>query len=136
MRRRRRVTLASVDAHLLELIDLLRTAAGQLQQPASKNTEAVKAPVKRAAGGEVEFGARFAAAVDALPPRLRGVFELIGEGQSTAQIAALNCKSPRTIETYRYHLRRRLGLKDPQILAQQAWQYVQAFAAKPLRLAM
>jgi DNA-binding CsgD family transcriptional regulator len=49
---------------------------------------------------------------DSLTAREREVLGLIGEGQTSSQIAARLCISPRTIETHRTNLLRKLGLSS------------------------
>jgi DNA-binding NarL/FixJ family response regulator len=52
------------------------------------------------------------APIDRLSDRELEVFRLIGQGQSTSQIAEKLCLSVKTIETYREHLKQKLNLKS------------------------
>jgi DNA-binding NarL/FixJ family response regulator len=47
-----------------------------------------------------------------LAPREREVLQLVAEGKSTAQIAQILPLSPKTVDTYRSRLMKKLGLKD------------------------
>ena len=58
--------------------------------------------------------------VERLSNRELQVFEHIGRGLSTAEIAAQLNLSPKTVETYRAHIKRKLGLKDGNHLLQAA----------------
>jgi DNA-binding NarL/FixJ family response regulator len=53
------------------------------------------------------------------------VFELIGRGQRTSQIAALLCLSVKTINTYREHIKEKLKLKNSMELIQHAIHWAQ-----------
>ena len=54
------------------------------------------------------------------------VFELIGQGLGTRQIAERLHLSMKTIETHRSHIKRKLKLKDGYELVQRAVQWVQS----------
>lgn len=56
-----------------------------------------------------------------LSRREREVMTLIGQGMDTNQIAKTLCRSVKTIETYRYRIKKKLGLSNPTQLAQAAW---------------
>jgi DNA-binding NarL/FixJ family response regulator len=47
-----------------------------------------------------------------LAPREREILQLVAEGKSTAQIAQILPLSPKTVETYRSRLMKKLGLED------------------------
>lgn len=53
----------------------------------------------------------------------------IGHGQTTADIAAAQHRSPKTIETLRSRIKTKLGLKNTTVLAQLAWQFVHGVGA-------
>ena len=63
-------------------------------------------------------------AIDRLSDRELEVFELIGRGHSTRQIAEKLYLSVKTIETYRQHLKEKLHLTDAAELLQHAIRYV------------
>lgn len=52
------------------------------------------------------------AGVEALTPTERNILKLVAEGQSNAAIAATIGLSPRTVETYRLRLMRKLGVEN------------------------
>jgi DNA-binding NarL/FixJ family response regulator len=62
--------------------------------------------------------------VDALSDRELEVFLLIGQGFGTRQIAEKLFLSVKTIETYRAHIKEKLGLADATELLQYAIQWV------------
>lgn len=62
--------------------------------------------------------------VSILADRELQVFELIGKGHSTRQIADLLLLDIKTIETYRARIKEKLGLKDSPELLQQAIAWV------------
>jgi DNA-binding NarL/FixJ family response regulator len=47
-----------------------------------------------------------------LSPREREILQLLLEGKSNARIADALCLSPKTVETYRSHLMKKLGISD------------------------
>jgi len=47
-----------------------------------------------------------------LSPREREILQLVAEGKSSAEIAGLLSLSPKTVETYRSRLMRKLGIRD------------------------
>ena len=53
-----------------------------------------------------------ASPLDSLSTRERQVLQLVAEGRSSAEIAALVHLSPKTVETYRSRLMKKLGLAD------------------------
>ena len=65
-----------------------------------------------------------AKAMDRLSDRELEVFELIGRGHSTRQIAEKLYLSVKTIETYRQHIKEKLHLADAAELLQHAIQWV------------
>jgi DNA-binding NarL/FixJ family response regulator len=70
------------------------------------------------------------AGVDALSDRELEVFLLIGQGFGTRQIAEKLFLSVKTIETYRAHIKEKLGLTDAAQLLQYAIQWVSGRTGK------
>lgn len=62
--------------------------------------------------------------VDTLSDRELEAFELMGQGQSTDQIALKMRISPKTVETFRARIKEKLGLKNMSELVQRASQWV------------
>jgi len=67
-----------------------------------------------------------ASAVDALSDRELQVFELIGHGQETKQIAEQLKLDVKTIETYRARIKEKLNLTSAPALMRAAFQFVQS----------
>lgn len=65
-----------------------------------------------------------ASPVDALSDRELEVFRLIGEGNSTRQVADKLHLSVKTIETYRAHIKEKLGFRDGNELFRSAIEWV------------
>lgn len=61
-----------------------------------------------------------ASPIDTLSDRELEVLQLLGNGQTTAQIADQLCLSVKTVETYREHLKQKLNLADGQKLMRYA----------------
>lgn len=57
---------------------------------------------------------------DGLSNRELEVLQFIGRGMDTRQIAESICRSPKTVETYRYRIKKKLGLHNSVELAQYA----------------
>ncbi len=76
----------------------------------SAGDEVVKA-VRAAAAGR-RYRPETLAAVERLTPREREVLQLIVEGKSNAETAALLALSPRSVETYRLRLMEKLDIED------------------------
>lgn len=75
--------------------------------------------------GELVHGrhaARPTSAVDQLPPRQRQIFELIGSGMTTRDIATLLGIGVKTVETHRTRLMQHLGLRNAHELVVRAVQ--------------
>jgi DNA-binding CsgD family transcriptional regulator len=53
------------------------------------------------------------------------VFQLLGSGCSNREVAAALKISPKTVETYREHLKQKLDLKDAAALIQAAKRWVE-----------
>lgn len=62
--------------------------------------------------------------IETLSNREIEVFEMIGKGMATKQIAAKLKLSPKTIETYREHIKQKLKLKNSTELTRNAVQWV------------
>ncbi|MEX1017255.1 MAG: response regulator transcription factor [Phycisphaeraceae bacterium] len=62
--------------------------------------------------------------IDALSDRELEVFEMIGQGQTTKQIAKKLHLSPKTIETHREHIKTKLNLANNNELVRHAVQWV------------
>lgn len=62
--------------------------------------------------------------IESLSDRELEVFELVGHGQTTHQIAARLHLSPKTVESYRENLKRKLSLRNSTELTQHAVQWV------------
>ncbi len=63
-------------------------------------------------------------AIDLLSDRELEVYQMIGEGQSSRQIADALHLSIKTIETHREHIKEKLGLKNGNQIARHAVQWV------------
>lgn len=70
-------------------------------------------------------GDRSEPAVDRLSERELEVFQLIGQGYSTREIAEMLHLSVKTIESYRANIKEKLGLKNAAALMQHAVKWVQ-----------
>ena len=62
----------------------------------------------------------------ALSDRELQVFQLVGEGRTTRQIAAMLGRSIKTIESHVEHIKNKLGIESAAELAQRATQWVEA----------
>ncbi len=103
--------------------------------------ENLLAAIRWVLGGEVYVSARMSARIlDALsagrPRRSRSpieqltdrefeVFQLIGQGKSTREIAAELHLSPKTVDVHRSHLKEKLGLRDVTALIRHAVRWVE-----------
>ena len=72
-------------------------------------------------GGKREGGS---SPLDRLSDRELEVFELLGKGMGTRQVAEKLCVSIKTIESHREHIKLKLGLKSANELIQHATQWV------------
>ena len=59
------------------------------------------------------------------------VFQLVGQGKSTREIAAQLHLSPKTVDVHRVHLREKLSLKDVTALVRYAVRWLEAQNATP-----
>jgi DNA-binding NarL/FixJ family response regulator len=82
-----------------------KMASKMMQKLVGGNTEISASPVERLSDRELE------------------VFQLIGKGFGTRQISERLCLSIKTIETYRAHIKEKLGLADAAELLQHAIQW-------------
>lgn len=67
---------------------------------------------------------------DRLSDRELEIFELIGQGRSSRQIATALHISVKTIETYRSRIKAKLNLDTATELAQRAWEFLQDATSK------
>lgn len=74
-------------------------------------------------------GAQVRASVDLLSERELQIFDGIGRGLSTQQIARKYTISAKTVETYRSHIKTKLGLSNGHELVQSAVRWVEREAA-------
>jgi DNA-binding NarL/FixJ family response regulator len=65
----------------------------------------------------------FASPVDGLTDREREVLQLVGEGRQRQEIASILCLSPKTVDTHRANLMRKLGAGDNATLVRIAIQH-------------
>ncbi len=109
--------------------------------------EALLAAVRQVLSGEVSVSPRLSARLleNLSAPRPRGssspiarltdrefeVFQLIGRGQGTADIAAQLGLSPKTVDVHRANLKRKLGLADGTALVRHAVRWVESQAGAP-----
>jgi len=73
-----------------------------------------------------------ATGVASLTDREFQVFQMIGVGQGTQRVAAALHLSPKTVETYREHIKYKLRLPDAPALAQKAAEWVSGQTHLPL----
>jgi DNA-binding NarL/FixJ family response regulator len=69
-------------------------------------------------------GEQMRSPIETLSNRELEVFEMIGKGLATKQIAAKLGLSPKTIETYREHIKQKLSLSNSTELTRSAVQWV------------
>jgi len=62
--------------------------------------------------------------ISVLSDRELEVFQMIGNGMKTSEIADKLCLSVKTVETYKSHLKRKLNVPNSNALIQQAVEYV------------
>jgi DNA-binding NarL/FixJ family response regulator len=94
---------------------LLKESAGSEVEAAVRAAHAGRRYLSRALAA-LDLDARPAVArgspLESLSPRERHVLQLVVEGHSSAEIAILVHLSPKTVETYRSRLMKKLGVKD------------------------
>ncbi len=101
-----------------EIVDAIRTVAADnvyLSDATAART------LRRVLSGKVDPDA---SPLDTLSDRELQVYELIGQGLTVNEIADKLFLSPKTIETYRAHLKEKLNLKNSNELARSAMQWV------------
>ncbi|MGH8688796.1 MAG: response regulator [Burkholderiales bacterium] len=79
-------------------------------------------PALREAYAQVERGATPASPLDSLSARERQVLQLVVEGRSSADIAREVHLSPKTVDTYRSRIMKKLGVRDVPALVKFALQ--------------
>jgi DNA-binding NarL/FixJ family response regulator len=136
-----RVLILSMhDERVYALRALGEGAAGYVMKEAA--TENVLTAIRRVLNGEVYLSPQMekrsmrqlvgrragskGTALDTLSKRELEVFELIGRGQRTSQIAHTLKVSVKTIESHRQHIKEKLGLSDGHELVQHAIQWHRA----------
>lgn len=67
--------------------------------------------------------------ITSLTDRELEVFRLIGKGRSTRQIADLQCRSIKTIESYRAKIKKKIGARTSEELARDAVRWVYEYDA-------
>jgi DNA-binding NarL/FixJ family response regulator len=70
-------------------------------------------------------------AVESLSDRELEVFELVGRGFRTSEIAERLCVSVKTVETHRHRIKEKLGLRTGQQMVRYAIRWVEAGALTP-----
>jgi two-component system, NarL family, response regulator NreC len=104
------------DAHSMEIIQAVReVVAGRHYLSPPLSQLALEAYIQKAKGAPLD-------AYETLTTREREVLHLIAQGESTSAIAARLALSPRTIETHRSNLIRKLGLRTQNDLIRYALQ--------------
>jgi DNA-binding NarL/FixJ family response regulator len=73
--------------------------------------------------GDILRGAARASPLDSLSSRERQVLQLVVEGRSSAEIAATIHLSPKSVDTYRSRLMKKLGVRDVPALVKFALQH-------------
>ena len=73
--------------------------------------------------GDILSGAARASPLDSLSARERQVLQLVVEGRSSAEIAATIHLSPKSVDTYRSRLMKKLGVRDVPALVKFALQH-------------
>ena len=79
-------------------------------------------PALRDAYAHASRGAARASPLDSLSARERQVLQLVVEGKSSAEIAGMVHLSPKTVETYRSRIMKKLGVRDVPALVKFALQ--------------
>jgi DNA-binding NarL/FixJ family response regulator len=136
-----RVLILSMhDERLYAMRALAAGAAGYVMK--QEATENVLTAIRRVLQGDVYLStqmekksmhqfvgrrsASLGAGLDELSKRETEVFQLIGQGLRTRQIAAALKVSVKTVESHRQHIKEKLGLSDGHELVQHAIQWHQA----------
>lgn len=106
-------------ATTLVLVAIRRILGGEVYL-----SDAMSSKLLRKAVGEKNSNGQ--AAMDRLSDRELEVFRFIGRGMGTRLIAERICRSVKTVETYREHIKLKLGLKNSSELVQNAIQWMQS----------
>jgi DNA-binding NarL/FixJ family response regulator len=97
-----------------EVVEAIRTVHEGRRYLSKKIAETVVEDYVRQGGGDV---------LEGLSPRERQVLQLIAEGKTSAEAAAILYLSVKTVETYRSRFMQKLGLKDMTALVKFAIQH-------------
>jgi DNA-binding NarL/FixJ family response regulator len=97
-----------------EVVEAIRTVHEGRRYLSRKIAETVVEDYVRQGGGDV---------LEGLSPRERQVLQLIAEGKTSAEAAAILYLSVKTVETYRSRFMQKLGLKDMTALVKFAIQH-------------
>ncbi len=97
-----------------EVVEAIRTVHEGRRYLSRKIAETVVEDYVRQGGGDV---------LEGLSPRERQVLQLIAEGKTSAEAAAILFLSVKTVETYRSRFMQKLGLKDMTALVKFAIQH-------------
>jgi DNA-binding NarL/FixJ family response regulator len=97
-----------------EVVEAIRTVYEGRRYLSRKIAETVVEDYVRQGGGDV---------LEGLSPRERQVLQLIAEGKTSAEAAAILFLSVKTVETYRSRFMQKLGLKDMTALVKFAIQH-------------
>ncbi len=97
-----------------EVVEAIRTVHDGRRYLSRKIAETVVEDYVRQGGGDV---------LEGLSPRERQVLQLIAEGKTSAEAAAILYLSVKTVETYRSRFMQKLGLKDMTALVKFAIQH-------------
>ncbi len=104
------------------LVAIRRILAGEIYLSESVSSKILR----NFAGEKIEETKKTGFSIDRLSDRELEVFRLIGTGLGTRQIAERLSRSVKTVETYREHIKLKLGLKDSSELVQNAIQWSQS----------
>jgi len=105
---------------------VLKSAAGAEVSEAVRAVHAGKRYLSRALHetcSDILRGAARASPLDSLSSRERQVLQLVVEGKSSAEIAATIHLSPKSVDTYRSRLMKKLGVRDVPALVKFALQH-------------
>jgi DNA-binding NarL/FixJ family response regulator len=100
-----------------EILDALRTVIAGKVHVSSTLADRL---MKRVIGGAMDEGDP----IKILSDRELETFELLGHGLTTEQIASRMHVSPKTVETYRVHIKKKLNVESVPELVQMASQWV------------
>lgn len=110
------ITKQQASRHVMHAIR--RVLAGEIYLSETVSSQLLSRSIGRQAGSD------FVLSISLLADRELQVFELLGNGNSTRQIADLLMLDVKTIETYRARIKEKLVLKDGQELLQRAIAWV------------